>query len=116
MPITKLWNLGSGEFGYSDLSGGLDFSFALQPYNYYQDNSVPDSLSQYSYRFFNNDGNESSSTPKANLNVSPILRPSDIVRLRFLLNATGDFSSKRFKLECRYSPPGGSFGPWETIL
>lgn len=115
MPIVKIWKHGAPEFGYSDLTGTDKYQENGQPFNYYPTEEET-SLDQYSFRFFNNDGNESSSTPKANLNVSPILRPSDIVRLRFLLNATGDFSSKRFKLECRYSPPGGSFGPWETIL
>lgn len=73
-------------------------------------------LDQHSYRFFNNNGNEASSTTRANINVSPTVIINDILRLRFLLNATGDVSSKSFKLEYRYEPPGQSFGQWETVV
>jgi hypothetical protein len=114
MTIQKKWAEGVGVFIYSDLSGNYKYADSITPYNYFQD--IVDQLDQYSYRFFNDDGNESSATAKANLNTSPTLSANDIVRLRFLLNATGDLDSKLFKLECRYKPSGQSFGPWETVL
>lgn len=58
-------------------------------------------LEQYSYRFRNDDGSETTATWKAAENTSVTLAPSTTARLRIGVNATGDPASKQFKLQYR---------------
>lgn len=72
-------------------------------------------LTQYSYRFLNDDGSESTATFSGGLNTSVTLSQGDIRRLRILLDATGDVEGKQFQLEYRRKPSGGSFGDWTKV-
>lgn len=72
-------------------------------------------LAQHSFRFFNDDGSESASTAKAALNTNVNLAANDVARIRFLIDATGDAAGKKFQLEYRKKPSGGSFGPWTEV-
>lgn len=72
-------------------------------------------LTQHSFRFFNDDGSESAATAKGNLNTNVNLSAGDIARIRLLLDATGDPTGKQFQLEYRRKPSGGSFGPWTKV-
>lgn len=41
--------------------------------------------------------------------------PSSCIRLRFLIDATGNPDSINAQLEYRYKPSGGSFGSWTKV-
>lgn len=56
-------------------------------------------LSQHSFRFRNNDGDEDAATWAAALNGNLSLAPDNVVRLRFLIDAQGDNDSNQFRLE-----------------
>jgi hypothetical protein len=72
-------------------------------------------LTQYAYRFQNDDGTESGATNAASENTSVDLTPGQSVRVRLGVDASGDPSSKTFQLEYRYKPAGGSFGSWAAV-
>lgn len=72
-------------------------------------------LTQHSFRFFNDDGSESAATAKAALNTNVNLSANDVARIRFLIDATNDPTARKFQLEYRKKPSGGSFGPWTEV-
>lgn len=81
------------------------------------DGWVPDdtSLDQHSFRFFNDDGDEDASTVKGDLNANVTIAANSTVRIRTLINATGDAASAQYQLEYRYKPSGGAFGGWTKV-
>jgi len=56
---------------------------------------------QHSFRFFNNDGSESASTPAAALNVGIACPIGEVKRLRILAAASGDVPSLQARLDYR---------------
>lgn len=72
-------------------------------------------LNQHSFRFFNDDGSESAATAKAAINTNINLSANDVARIRFLIDATNDPTTRKFQLEYRKKPSGGSFGPWTEV-
>lgn len=72
-------------------------------------------LTQYSFRFRNNDGSESAASPAADENTNITLTPGSKTRIRIGIDATGDPTSKQFQLEYRRKPGGGSFGDWGIV-
>jgi hypothetical protein len=72
-------------------------------------------LNQYSFRFLNDDGSESAATFAGAENANVNLSAGDILRLRYLIDATGDPTGKQFQLEFRRKPSGGSFGDWKPV-
>lgn len=58
-------------------------------------------LDQEGYRFRNDDGNEATATWKAAQDTNVTLAPGSVARLRFVVNGTGDPTSKALKLEFR---------------
>jgi hypothetical protein len=73
------------------------------------------SLNQYSFRFLNDNGSESTATFAGAENANVNLSAGDTLRLRYLIDATGDPTGKQFQLEYRRKPSGGSFGAWEKV-
>lgn len=74
------------------------------------------SIEQEGFRFRNDDGSESAATWKANQDVNITAAADTAMRLRMLLNATGDPASIGAQLEYRYKPSGGAFGAWGKVL
>ena len=74
------------------------------------------SIEQEGFRFRNDDGTEATATWKANQDVNITLAANTAVRLRMLLNATGDPASIGAQLEYRYKPSGGAFGSWGKVV
>jgi hypothetical protein len=72
-------------------------------------------LNQYSFRFLNDDGSESTATFAGAENANINLSAGDTLRLRYLIDATGDPTGKQFQLEFRRKPSGGSFGDWNKV-
>ena len=72
-------------------------------------------LNQHSFRFFNDDGSESAATAKAAINTNINLSANDVARIRFLIDATNDPTTRKFQLEYRKKPSGCSFGPWAEV-
>jgi len=72
-------------------------------------------LDQYSFRFINDDSSEDAGTFLAAENANVTQPPGSVMRLRMLLNATGDPDEKRFQLEYRRKPSGGEFGAWAIV-
>jgi hypothetical protein len=72
-------------------------------------------LTQHSFRFVNNDGDEDGSTFKAALNTAITLPAESTIRLRYLIDADGDPDSEQFALHYRYKPSGGAFGDWAIV-
>lgn len=72
-------------------------------------------LNQYSFRFVNDNGDEDESTFRDSLNTNISILPDNIIRVRFLLDSTGDLAGKQFQIEYRRKPAGGSFGDWKKI-
>jgi len=72
-------------------------------------------LTQYAFRFRNDDGSESAAmwagAESANIN----LIPGANVRIRIGVDATGDPTNQYFQLEYRHKPNGGSFGAWAKV-
>lgn len=58
-------------------------------------------LTQHSFRFRNDDGDEDEATWKASLNTDITLPPGEIVRLRVLLDSVGDQDAGQYRLEYR---------------
>ena len=73
------------------------------------------SLTQYAFRFRNDDGSESAATWDAAENTNVSLSPGSKIRLRVGIDATGNPESKDFQLEYRRKPSGGSFGDWGKV-
>lgn len=61
----------------------------------------PPSLDQYGFRPRNDDGSETTATWKAAQNTTWTMAADETFRLRMGINATGDFSSKGYKLQYR---------------
>lgn len=76
---------------------------------------IPGALTQYSYRFLNDNGDEDESGFAANLNTAVTLNANDVIRLRVLIDGTGDPESSNLQLEYRHKPTGGSFGDWQKV-
>jgi hypothetical protein len=66
---------------------------------------------QKTYRYFNDDGDESGSTAMAAQDVNVTVSPGGVFRVRFGIQATGDPVAKRFRLE--YDTVGGS--DWKRV-
>jgi hypothetical protein len=73
-------------------------------------------LNQHSFRFFNDDGLESASSFAGGINGNVDLQPSDVARIRLLIDSTGDISGKQFQLEYRRKLPLGSFDEWKKVV
>jgi hypothetical protein len=73
------------------------------------------SLEQEGFRFRNDDADEDAATWKDTQDTNINSAVATKVRLRILLNATGDNPSKNFQLEYRRKPNGGSFGSWTKV-
>jgi hypothetical protein len=58
-------------------------------------------LDQEGYRWRNDDGSETTATWKAAQDTTVTLNPSDVARLRVIVNATNDPASANYKLEYR---------------
>jgi hypothetical protein len=71
------------------------------------------SLSQSAFRFFNDDGDEDESTPKANENTGITFQKGSNLRLRMQIDASGNPDSGNFELQYRYKPSGGSYESWK---
>lgn len=80
----RFWNSVSRNWDFDEVQ--LVSSFALE---------------QHSFRFYDDDGDEDASTPLEALNTPVTVQVETPVRLRVLVNATGDPSSKNFKLQYR---------------
>lgn len=63
-------------------------------------------LEQEGFRFRNDDGSESAATWLANQDVSVELQPGDKVRLRFVINGSGDYGPAQFQLEYKKTTEG----------
>jgi hypothetical protein len=63
-------------------------------------------LDQKAYRYFNDDGSESASTPMAAQNTDVTVAPGGVFRIRFGIQAVHDPAGKQFRLE--YDNVGGS--------
>jgi hypothetical protein len=72
-------------------------------------------LTQHSFRFYDDDGSESASTALAAENTALNLSPGATARLRFLIDADGDPDGKQFQVEYRKKPSGGTFGNWTKV-
>lgn len=72
-------------------------------------------LTQYAFRFRNDDGSESAATYAAAENINLTTLPGEKIRIRIGIDALSDPSSKQFKLEYRHKPSGGSFGAWRAV-
>jgi hypothetical protein len=72
-------------------------------------------IEQEGFRFRNDDGTEATATWKANQDTNINLAADTAVRIRMLLNATGDPASIGAQLEYRYKPSGGAFGSWTKV-
>jgi len=68
-------------------------------------------LGQKVYRYFNDDGSESGSTPMVAQNTDVTVAPGGVFRIRFGVQATGDPAAKQFRLE--YDNVGGS--NWKQV-
>lgn len=95
--------------GYQRITG--DGSLISEP-QISQDSSI----NQHSFRFFNDDGSESTSTFAGGVNGNVNLQPSDVARIRLLIDSTGDISGKQFQLEYRRNLPLGSFDDWKKVV
>ena len=73
-------------------------------------------ISQHSFRFINDNGDEDESTFNAGLNANITLAPGNKIRVRFLLDTSGDIAGKQFQIEYRRKPSGGEFGSWKKII
>ena len=56
-------------------------------------------LTQHSFRFRNDNGDEDEATWAAALNGNFNIAPDNVIRIRFLIDAQGDNESKQFRLE-----------------
>lgn len=63
-------------------------------------------LEQEGFRFRNDDGRESAATWLANQDTSVELQPGDKVRLRFVINGSGDYGPAQFQLEYKKTTEG----------
>lgn len=72
-------------------------------------------VEQYSFIFYNDDGDEDESTEigKENQNIS--LPANSKVRIRFLINALDNPEPHNFKLEYRRRGKTGTFGDWTQV-
>ena len=73
-------------------------------------------VQQHSFRFRDDDANESIATWAALKNVDINLLAGESRRIRFLLDATGDPDETQFQLEYRHKPAAGVFAAWEKVL
>jgi hypothetical protein len=72
-------------------------------------------IDQEGFRFRNDDGSESAATWKDSQDTNITLAAGSTLRIRYLLNATGDLASKTFQLEYRHKKSGSSFGAYKKI-
>lgn len=101
----------AGPSGAKSTSSGVESSallFALRP-------APSGTVNQHSFRFFNDDGSESGSTVKADLNTNINLSASGVARIRFLIDATGDPAGAQYQLEYRRKPSGGEFSSYKKV-
>jgi hypothetical protein len=63
-------------------------------------------LEQEGFRFRNDDGSESAATWRQNQDVQDSVQPGGKARVRFVVNATGDPTSKQFQIEGRVKDTG----------
>ena len=114
MGTSKVWSGGIGTYTYSDKTGAYKYTEAGITFNYAYESAQP-TVNQYSFRFINDDGSESTSTFKAALNTAISLDKDTVTRIRFLVDTRAFSGQKTFKLKFRRKPLGGPFGPWENI-
>lgn len=72
-------------------------------------------LIQHSFRFRQDDGDEDAASWLATLNANINIAAGAAFRLRYLVDSSGDPSSKQFQIEYRRKPSGGEFGAWKKI-
>jgi hypothetical protein len=84
-------------------------------YFYMAADSADPTLTQHSFRFYDDDGSESAATALAAENTALNLSPGATARLRFLIDADGNPDGKQFQVEYRKKPSGGTFGNWTKV-
>lgn len=72
-------------------------------------------LTQYAFRFRNDDGNEAAATYSAAENTNLTMPSGSKPRIRIGIDSLGDLAAQQFKLEYRHKPSGGSFGNWQAV-
>jgi len=112
---------GDTDYGSNDYTGGFpatipgDTNYNVWPCLRVGVDAEAGTIEQEGFRFRNDDGSESAATWKANQDTNITLAAATVVRIRMLLNATGDPASIGAQLEYRYKPSGGAFGSWTKV-
>lgn len=93
---------GTGQVGFG-ISSSAESDCSLYGVTAWEGGDIPGDLIQEGFRFRNDDGTETSATWKAAQDANITAPAGNNVRLRFLIDSSGDADAKQFQLEFQKS-------------